>query len=165
MISLIFPQQIFVCFGKPTKKTLGPKFIQSHPMATIATSLTIHSSLKIANIGNIGYIIGKCIARNIHILSSCCLLISFLKPKCCFQYIATSVKKIQVYATSCSFTSKTPSSLPWTIHLNFFSYSITLLAIFATLYEQLDNFFSWKCSLQWMQVGPLIVAYKIIWTM
>jgi hypothetical protein len=93
------------------KKTLGEKFIQSHPMATIATSLTIHSSLKIANIGNIGYIIRKCIAHNIHILSSCCLLITFLKQKCCFQYIATSVKKIQVYATSCSFTPQTPSSL------------------------------------------------------
>jgi hypothetical protein len=79
-------------------------------MTTIATSLTIHSSLKIANIGNIGYIIGKCIARNIHILSSCCLLITFSNPKCCFQYIATSVI-FQVHATSCPFASQTPSSL------------------------------------------------------
>lgn len=54
----------------------------------------------------------------------------------------------------------------WTIHLNFFSYSITLLNICATLYEQFDNSFSCKCFLQWMQqVGPLIVAYKIIPTM
>jgi len=50
----------------------------------------------------------------------------------------------------------------WAIHLNFFSYSITLLAILATLYEQFANLFSCKCSLQWMQVGPLIVAYEII---
>lgn len=53
----------------------------------------------------------------------------------------------------------------WAIHLNFLSYSITLLSISATLYEQFANFFSCKCSLQWMQVGPLIVAYKIIPTM
>lgn len=94
-----FPQQLFVCFGKPTKKTLGQKFIQSHLMTTIATSLTIHSSLKIANIGNIGYIIGKCIAHNIHILTLSCLLITFSNPKCCFQYIATSVKK---YSSICN---------------------------------------------------------------